>query len=87
MKGLNNEEFTGRKHSMLVTTEAQRLCRKSKPARNNAYPGPNSRVSLGGRGHLGNAPPTNGQETAAGVLWGGSEDSAPSGKTSAEDQA
>lgn len=81
MKDLDNEGFPGRKYSMLVTTEAQSLRREAKLARDNAYPGPNSRVSLGGgRGHPGNAPPTNGQEAAAGVLWGGSGDSAPKWK-------
>lgn len=66
---------------MLVTAEAQRLRREAKPARDNAYPGPNSKVSLGRRGHPGNAPPTNGQEAAAGVLWSGSGDSAPKWKS------
>lgn len=81
IQDLDNEGSRGRKYSMLVTAEAERLHREAKPARDKVYPGPNSRVSLGGHGHPGNTPPTNVQEAATGVLWHGSGDSAPKWKS------
>lgn len=63
------------------TNEAERLSREAKPLRDNAYPGPNHRVSLGGRGPLRDTPPTSSQEAAAAILLGGSGDSAPKRKS------
>lgn len=47
IQDLDNEGSRGRKYSMLVIAEAERLHREAKPARDKVYPGPNSRVSLG----------------------------------------
>lgn len=81
MKDLGGEGFRGSKYIILVTTEAERLSREAKPLRDNAYPGPNHRVSLRGRGPLRDTPPTNSPEAAAAILLGGSGDSAPKRKS------